>query len=102
MTELSRRHTPSPGVDISRVGHVRRDDLDTTLLAGGDLQPAKQTTVTCQVEDVTDSDGTMILSVIQNGATVKKGTSSAGWIPRRIEELARSKKSSSTRRGPCA
>ena len=59
---------------------VCRDDLDTTLLAGGDLQPTKQATVTCQVEDVTDSDGTMVLSVIENGAAVKKGMSSAGSI----------------------
>ena len=63
---------------------VRRDDLDTTLLAGGDLQPTKQATVTCQVEDVTDSDGTMVLSVIENGAPSKKGMSSAGSIPRRF------------------
>ncbi len=41
---------------------VRRDDLNTNLLAGGDLQPIKQTSVSCQVEDITDSDGTMILS----------------------------------------
>jgi HlyD family secretion protein len=52
---------------------VRRDDLSTTLLAGGDLQPVKQTSVSCQVEDITDSDGTMILDLIDNGAIVKKG-----------------------------
>ena len=52
---------------------VTREDLDTTLLAGGDLQPAKQTAIACQVEDITDSDGTMVLSVIKNGSVVKKG-----------------------------
>jgi hypothetical protein len=45
----SGRPTPAHAVD-SVV--VRRMDLDTTLLAGGDLMPSKQTTVTCEVEDV--------------------------------------------------
>ena len=54
-------------------------DLDTTLLAGGDLMPAKQTTVTCEVEDVDRGPdgggdaGTLILSIVPNGAVVKKG-----------------------------
>ena len=52
---------------------VRRDDLDTSLVAGGDLEATKQTTVACQVEDLADSDGTMILEMIDNGAVVKKG-----------------------------
>ena len=68
---------------------VRRADLDTTLLAGGDLQPAKQATVTCQVEDVTDSDGTMVLSVIGNGAPVKKGDELCRLDSSALDELAR-------------
>jgi HlyD family secretion protein len=68
---------------------VWRDDIDTTLLAGGDLQPAKQATVTCQVEDVTDSDGTMVLSVIENGAPVKKGEELCRLDSSALEELAR-------------
>jgi hypothetical protein len=52
---------------------VQRDDLDTTLLAGGDMLPIDQTTVVCKVEDITDSDGTMILDLISNGAHVEKG-----------------------------
>ena len=68
---------------------MRRDDVDTTLLAGGDLQPSKQKTVTCQVEDVTDSDGTMILSVIKNGTTVKKGDELCRLDSSPLEELAR-------------
>ena len=68
---------------------VCRDDLDTTLLAGGDLQPTKQATVTCQVEDVTDSDGTMVLSVIENGAAVKKGDELCRLDSSAILELAR-------------
>src|SRR5690349_5858390 len=69
---------PEPAVDVDRVA-VRRVDLDTTLLAGGDLVAVKQTTVTCEVEDLDrgptgDGDaGTLILSIAPNGATVKKG-----------------------------
>ena len=71
------------------MGEVTREDLDTTLLAGGDLQPAKQTAVTCQVEDITDSDGTMVLSVIKNGSVVKKGDELCRLDSSAIEELAR-------------
>ena len=68
---------------------VTRGDFDTTLLAGGDLQPAKQTTVTCQVEDITDSDGTMVLTVIKNGAKVKKGDELCRLDSSEIDEMAR-------------
>ena len=68
---------------------VTREDLDTTLLAGGDLQPVKQTSITCQVEDITDSDGTMILTVIKNGSLVKKGAELCRLDSSGIEELAR-------------
>jgi HlyD family secretion protein len=68
---------------------VRRVDLDTTLLAGGDLQPAKQAAVTCQVEDLADLDGTMILSMIENGATVKKGDELCRLDSAPLEEMAR-------------
>jgi HlyD family secretion protein len=68
---------------------VKREDLDTTVLAGGDLQPAKQTTVRCQVEDVTDSDGTMILTVIKNGSPVKKGDEICRLDSAPLDELAR-------------
>ena len=70
---LVRAWEPPPGIGSLEWVRVTRGDLDTTLLAGGDLQPAKQTSVTCQVEDITDSDGTMVLSVIKNGSLVKKG-----------------------------
>jgi multidrug efflux pump subunit AcrA (membrane-fusion protein) len=68
---------------------VTREDLDTTLLAGGDLQAASQATVTCSVEDVTDSDGTMIVSVTKNGALVKKGDELCRLDSSALEELAR-------------
>ncbi len=68
---------------------VERDDLQTTLLAGGDLQPVKETTIDCQVEDVTDSEGTTILTVIPNGSRVKKGDEICRLDSSAIEELAR-------------
>jgi HlyD family secretion protein len=86
---LMRAWKPLREVDSLESVVVRRDDLDTTLLAGGDLQPAKQTTVTCQVEDVTDSNGTMVLSVIANGTLVKKGDELCRLDSSAIEELAR-------------
>ena len=67
-----------------RLGH-----LDTTVLTGGELIPLKQTEVTCDVEDVTDSDGTMILTVIENGARVKKGDELCRLDSSELEEVAR-------------
>ena len=78
---------------------VRRIDLETTLLAGGDLMPAKQTTVTCEVEDLDRGPdgggdlGTLILSVVPNGTTVRKGDvlcvlDSSGFAERlRLEQI---------------
>ena len=86
---LMQGRRPDLAVDSLEYVVVRRADLDTTLLAGGDLQPAKQATVTCEVEDVTDSDGTMVLSVIENGAPVKKGDEICRLDSSAIEELAR-------------
>ena len=68
---------------------VRRTDLDTTLMAGGDLQPTKETIVTCQVEDITDSEGSMIISMVENGTPVKKGDELCRLDSSELEELAR-------------
>ena len=68
---------------------VRFGDLETTILTGGELIPIKQTEVTCDVEDVTDSDGTMILSVIENGAHVKKGDELCRFDSSELAEVAR-------------
>jgi multidrug resistance efflux pump len=68
---------------------VRRADLDTTVVAGGDLQPTKETMVTCQVEDITDADGTMIVSMVDNGTLVKKGDELCRLDSSELEELAR-------------
>ena len=81
--------TPPLPTDAIEWVVVRRDDLDTTILVAGDLQPTKQTTVTCQVEDITDSDGTVILSVISNGVLVKKGDELCRLDSSQLEELAR-------------
>jgi HlyD family secretion protein len=79
---------PSP-IDSLEWVIVERDDLDTTLLAGGDLQPAKQTMVSCQVEDITDTEGNLVLTVIDNGARVKKGDVLCRLDSSELEELAR-------------
>lgn len=66
---------PAAAVAIESVA-VRRMDLDTTLLAGGDLMAVQQTAVTCEVEDLAGAEGgggTLILSIAPNGATVKRG-----------------------------
>lgn len=68
---------------------VRRDDLDTTLLAAGELQATRATTVSCQVEDLTDSDGTALLSVVEEGTLVKQGDELCRLDSSGFQELAR-------------
>jgi HlyD family secretion protein len=89
MAGLVGERKPDVAVESLQCVVVQRGDFDTTLLAGGDLQPAKQATVTCQVEDVTDSDGTMVLSVIENGTPVKKEDELCRLDSSALEELAR-------------
>jgi HlyD family secretion protein len=83
------RASAKPKVVIPDWVHVERRDLNTALLAGGDLQPVKQATVKCQVEDITDSGGVVVLSVIANGAQVKKGNVLCKLDSAEIEEMAR-------------
>jgi HlyD family secretion protein len=52
---------------------ARRMDLATTVVAGGDLHPAKETLVTCEVENSLGTDGAAIVSLVANGTQVKKG-----------------------------
>jgi len=68
---------------------ARRVDLDTNLLVGGDLQPLKETAVTCRVEDLTDSDGVVIVSMVANGTPVRKGDTLCLLDSSQLEELAR-------------
>ncbi|WP_435015376.1 efflux RND transporter periplasmic adaptor subunit [Tundrisphaera sp. TA3] len=62
-----------PPADAGDWAMVRRVDLATTLLAGGDLQPAGLTTLTCEVEDMARGGPMTILTLAENGAPVKKG-----------------------------
>ena len=78
----------SPVTDIEWI-EVRRTDIDTTLVAGGDLQPTKEILVTCQVEDITDTEGSMIVSMVDNGTPVKKGDELCRFDSSELEELAR-------------
>jgi HlyD family secretion protein len=79
---------PFPG-DSLEWTEVQRRDLETTLLVGGDLQPTKEVTVTCQVEDITDTEGMVIISVLPNGAPVKKGDEICRLDASELEEMAR-------------
>ncbi len=79
---------PSPIDDVEWV-MVRRVDLGTKLVAGGDLRAVKQATVACQVEDLDDTNGTIILSIVPNGTLVKKGDELCRLDSSAYEELAR-------------
>jgi HlyD family secretion protein len=82
------RGSPLP-LDAIQWSVARRVDLDTDLLVGGDLQPLKETTVTCQVEDLTDSDGVVVVSMIADGTPVRKGDTLCLLDSSQLEELAR-------------
>ena len=73
----------------SRGWSSRCADLETTIVAGGDLQATNEATVSCQVEDITDSDGTLILTMVENGTVVKKGDGLAGPDSSELESVAR-------------
>jgi len=66
-----------------------RTDLDTTILAGGDLQAVKETFVSCQAEDLADADGFLIVELIDNGTSVKKGDVLCLLDSSQLEEIAR-------------
>ena len=88
----SARPTPADTIDTIV---VRRMDLDLALLVGGDLRPVKQTTVTCAVEDLDrgpdggGDEGTLVLSIVPNGTTVKKGDVLCLLDSSRLTELVR-------------
>jgi HlyD family secretion protein len=66
-----------------------RIDLDTTVLAGGDLQAVKETIVSCEVEDLADDEGVLIVGLIDNGAPVKAGDVICRLDSSQLEEAAR-------------
>jgi HlyD family secretion protein len=78
-----------PEIEGRQTFVVERQEFRTVLLAGGDLQAAKQVTVECHVEDVTDSNGTLVLSVVKNGTVVKKGDVLCELDASAMTELAR-------------
>ena len=80
--------SPSP-IDHVEWVEVRRVDLDTKLVAGGDLRAVKQATVACQVEDLDETDGTMVLSIVPNATLVKKGDELCRLDSSAYEEMAR-------------
>jgi HlyD family secretion protein len=83
-----RLDSPRP-LDAIEWSIAQRVDLDTNLLVGGELQPLKETTVTCQVEDLTDSDGVVIVSMIADGTPVRKGDTLCLLDSSQLEELGR-------------
>lgn len=68
---------------------VRRADLETSLVVGGELQPAKEVFVSCEVEDLAREGGVMIVSMIDNGTHVKKGDELCRFDSSALEELVR-------------
>jgi HlyD family secretion protein len=88
-TSAYRGRGSSDPLDALGWSTVRRVDLDTDILVGGDLKALKETAVTCQVEDLTDSDGVVIVSMITNGTPVRKGDTLCQLDSSQLEELAR-------------
>ena len=74
---------------------VQRMNLDTAIVAGGDLVPMKQAAINCEVEDLDagpdggGTAGTMILSIVPNGAIVKKGDDVCLLDSSRLIEMTR-------------
>ncbi len=64
-------------------------DLETSILAGGDLQATKETAIECEVEDITVSEGTTVISVVENGTPVNKGDELCRLDSSELDELAR-------------
>lgn len=52
---------------------VRRVPLESRLVAGGDLLSVKEVALKCEVEDLTGAGGVAVVSLVENGAPVKKG-----------------------------
>jgi HlyD family secretion protein len=82
------RYSPRP-LDTIEWSIARRVDLDTNLLVGGELVAFKETIVACQVEDLTDSDGLVIVSMIADGTRVRKGDVLCVLDSSQLDELAR-------------
>jgi HlyD family secretion protein len=70
------RHRDLPVVETAR---VTRADVDMVLTVGGEVEPAKQTRIECELENIPSptsmfgSNGLTIIGLIADGAQVKKG-----------------------------
>jgi HlyD family secretion protein len=81
---------PSPRpIEAIEWAVATRTDLDTTIVAGGDLQAVKETIVSCQAEDLADADGFLLVELIDNGASVRKGDVLCRLDSSQLEEIAR-------------
>ncbi len=79
----------SRSVDGVEWVEARLADLDTTVVAGGELQATNESTVVCRVEDITDTGGFVILSMVENGAPVLKGDELCRLDSSELEAFAR-------------
>jgi len=80
------RSSPSVSVETTI---VRRMPLETRLVVGGDLLSVKETALKCEVEDVANVGGVAVVSLIENGARVKKGDELCRLDSSAVEERAR-------------
>jgi len=68
---------------------VRRTNLETKLVAGGELRAAKEASIACEVEDLAREGGALIVWMIDNGTLVKKGDELCRFDSSALEEVAR-------------
>ena len=68
---------------------ARRRPLETRIVAGGDLMAVREKEVRCEVEDVSDAGGVAVVSLVENGARVKKGDELCRLDSSALEERAR-------------
>ena len=83
-------------VDLSRVPRVaaRRTDLAVTLRAAGQVESSVQTTIRCELENITGkrrnkAGATTILSLVPEGTRARAGDVLCRLDPSEYEELAR-------------
>ncbi|QEH36956.1 multidrug resistance protein MdtN [Aquisphaera giovannonii] len=74
--------------DVGPWAVVERTDLHLRVMAGGDLQPMKERTVVCEVEDITEKEGLTVVSLVENGQPVKKGDVLCRLDSSQLDDLA--------------
>ncbi|WP_165246683.1 efflux RND transporter periplasmic adaptor subunit [Paludisphaera soli] len=63
---------PARSISVATTA-VRRVPLESRIVAGGDLMSTREASLKCEVEDLADVGGVAIVSLVENGARVKKG-----------------------------